>query len=176
MLYLEPEGMEDPGDFMNGLSMSLPEGVRERIVRSLQELEQAVMLRQGHAVGVRFVQPTGAARAARDETGGWAIPRRADQWDVWAGPLVMKGCLEPYRMFTSRAEYRWWLRIDNADLRLTRTARAIELVGDVEWPAFRGAARAVRGEPLGGSRARRVRITSEGSRQCTRRKGSGGPT
>jgi len=87
------------------------------------------------AAGQGLLAGINAARHARGEAPWW--PRRDQAYiGVMIDDLVTRGTSEPYRMFTSRAEYRLQLREDNADLRLTETGRELGVVGDVQWQAF----------------------------------------
>ena len=94
---------------------------------------------QGLLAGINAVQKI-------REQDAW-IPQRHEAYiGVLIDDLVTSGVTEPYRMFTSRAEYRLQLREDNADLRLTETGRQLGLVDDARWQTFTGKQQAIERE------------------------------
>ncbi|QTD47211.1 tRNA uridine-5-carboxymethylaminomethyl(34) synthesis enzyme MnmG [Ottowia testudinis] len=92
---------------------------------------------QGLFAGINAALQCRQLDGRADDFGGSWLPRRDEAYlGVLVDDLITKGITEPYRMFTSRAEYRLQLREDNADMRLTETGRALGVVDDAQWDAF----------------------------------------
>ena len=160
-LFLEPEGLNTQEYYVQGMSTSMPMDVQIEFLHTIPGLERAKIMRAGYAIEYDCIDPlqlkptlefkniagffsagqsngtSGYEEAAAQGLIAGIILKRSEAYiGVLIDDLVTKGTNEPYRMMTSRAEYRLLLRQDNADLRLTPHAIKIGLASPERQKIF----------------------------------------
>ena len=173
-LFLEPESRFYDDIYIQGFSTSMPEDVQEKMVHSLEGLENAKILKYAYAIEYDAIDPLQIKHTLETKiienlytagqingTSGYEeaacqglmaginavlkiknkkpliLKRNEAYIGVLIDDLVTKGTKEPYRLLTSRAEYRLLLRDDNADMRLTEYGKKIGLVSDKYYKKYK---------------------------------------
>ena len=173
-LFLEPESLYYDEWYLQGFSTSMPRDIQEKMVHSLEGLENAVITKYAYAIEYDAIDPLQIKPSLENKiisnlytagqingTSGYEeaagqgliaginaslklenkeplILKRSDAYiGVLIDDLVTKGTNEPYRMLTSRAEYRLILRHDNADLRLREYAHEVGSITDTQYQNYK---------------------------------------